>query len=134
MTGLAEHCWRIIFSSALRYERGRSDSASFAARPRRALHASRSASRRCQGSARSASNRAAGTPVPDAALGTVAALRHAQLRIQRRPPDSVERAALSMLRTQAAIGAPWPFGHAGGVAVSVVFAMSSMLDIISIIS
>ena len=95
VTGLAEHCWRIIFSSALRYERGRSDSASFAARPRRALHASRSASRRCQGSARSASNRAAGTPVPDAALGTVAALRHAHLGIQRRPPDSVERAALS---------------------------------------
>ena len=82
-------------SSALRYERGRSGSASFAARPHGAGRRSRSASRRCEGSARSAGNRAAGTPVPDAALGTVAALRSAHLRIQRRPPDSVERAARS---------------------------------------
>ena len=89
----------LFCSSALRYERERSGSASFAARPRGARRRSRSASRRCEGSARSASNRAAGTLVPDAALGTVAALRSARLRIQRRPPDSVERAALfKMLR------------------------------------
>ena len=35
---------------------------------------------------------------PDAALVTVAALRCARLGVLRRPPDSVERAALSMLR------------------------------------
>src|SRR6266851_7718017 len=45
---------------------------------------------------------AAGTLVPNAALVTVAALRRAHLRIQRRPPDSIERAALQMLRTTAA--------------------------------
>lgn len=49
-------------ASALRYERGLFGSASFAARPRRARRRSRSASRRCEGSARSAGNRAAGTP------------------------------------------------------------------------
>jgi hypothetical protein len=86
---------RLSCSSALRYERGRSGSASFAARPRGARRRSRSASRRCEGSAGSAGNRAAGTPVPDAALGTVAALRCAHLGILRRPPDYVERAALS---------------------------------------
>ncbi len=82
-------------SSALRYERGHSGSASFAARSRGARRRSRSASRRCKGSARSAGNRATGTPAPDAALVTVAALRFARLGIQRRPTDSIERAALS---------------------------------------
>src|SRR6266481_9020428 len=82
-------------SSALRYERGHSGSASFAARPSGARRRSRSAARRCEGSARSAGNRAAGTLVPDARLGTLAALHSAQLGIQRRPPDSVERAAPS---------------------------------------
>ena len=82
-------------SSSLRYERGHSGSASFAARSRGARRRSRSASRRCKGSARSAGNRATGTPAPDAALVTVAALRSAHLGIQRRPPDSVERAAPS---------------------------------------
>src|SRR5208283_976290 len=82
-------------SSALRYERGRSGSASFADRSRGARRHSRSASRRCKGSARCTGNRAAGTPVPDAALVTVAALHSAHLRIQRHPPDSVERAAPS---------------------------------------
>ena len=80
-------------SSSLRYERGRSGSASFAARPRGARRRSRSAARRCEGSARSAGNRAAATRVPGAALGTVAALRSARLGIQRRSPDSIERAA-----------------------------------------
>lgn len=42
--------------------------------------------------------------------------------------------AFKMLRTDAGIGAPWPFGHAGGVAVSVVSCMSLMLDKITIVS
>jgi hypothetical protein len=82
-------------SSSLRYERGHSGSASFAARSRGARRRSRSASRRCEGGAHSASTRAAGTRVPDAPLGTAAALRLAHFEIQRRPPDLVERAAPS---------------------------------------
>ena len=39
-----------------------------------------------------------------------------------------------MLRIQNSIGAPWPFGHPGGVAVSVVSAVSIMLDTTSVIS
>ena len=82
-------------SSSLRYERGHSGSASFAPRSRGARRRSRSASRRCKGGARCAGNRATGVAAPDAALVTVAALHHAHLGIQRRPPDSVERAAPS---------------------------------------
>ena len=113
---------------------GTSGFASFAARPRRATRGSCSAPGRLSGGACCVYNRATGALAPDAALVTVAALRRAHLRIQRRPPDSVERAALVMLRTRAGIGTPWPFGHAGGVAVYVVFAMSSVLDISSVIS
>lgn len=97
-------------SSSLRYERGHSGSASFAAQPRDGRRRSRSASRRCEGGACSAGNRA-GTQVPDAALGTVAALRCAHLGIQRRPPDSVERAAPSKCcALKQASGRPGPSG------------------------
>jgi len=39
--------------------------------------------------------RAPRATAPSAAPGTVATLRHAHLRILRRPPDTIERAALS---------------------------------------
>lgn len=48
-----------------------------------------------KGGACCARNRATSAYAPDAAFVTVAALRGARLRISRRPPDSVERAALS---------------------------------------
>ena len=89
-------------SSSLRYEGGHSGSASFAARSRGARRRSRSAARRCEGSASSAGNRAAGTPVPDAPLGMAAALRRAHFEIQRRPPDSVESNCLQVTSSRVA--------------------------------
>jgi len=89
-------------SSALRHERGHSGSASFAARPWRALHACAPLRTAAAVALAPLATGAAGTLVPDAALVTVAALRRSHLRIQRRPPDSVERAALQMPRTTAA--------------------------------
>lgn len=103
-------------SSSLRYERGHSGSASFTARPRGARRRSRSASRRCAGGARSAGNRAPGVGAPAAPLGTVATLRSAHLEIQRRPPDSIERAALQMLRTIRKRQSALPMRGSGGTA------------------
>ena len=86
--------------------------ASFAARPHRTVEGSRSAPGRHSGGAYSARNRATGTQVPAAALVTLAALRCAHLGIQRRPPDSVERAAPS--KCCATIPNALPFGTRAG--------------------
>jgi hypothetical protein len=104
-------------SAARRYRRGRAGFASFAARPRRALHGSRSAPGRRKGGACYASNCASGAIAPDATLVTVAALRCARLGISRRRPTSGETAAFSMPRSQRA-EAPWPCGQAGEAGLS----------------
>jgi hypothetical protein len=81
---------------------GISGFASFAARPRRATRGSRSAPSRHSGGACCACNRATGAVAADAALVTVAALRCAHLRIQRRPPDSVESNRLRITSSRVA--------------------------------
>ena len=93
--------------------RGHSGFASFAARPRRAAHAALRAGR--QEVALAALATAPPSAIaPDAALVTVAALRCARVGILRRPPDSVERAALSMLPES--IGTPFPSGRGRKIA------------------
>ena len=90
---------------------GTSRFASSAARPA-APRGSRSALGRPSGGACCARNRATGALAPDAPLVTVAALRCARLGVLRRPPESVERAALSMLRRDC--GTALPFGTRAG--------------------
>jgi hypothetical protein len=113
VTGHAEAAVESFRSSSLRYERERSGSASFAARPRGARRRSRSAARRCEGGARSAGNRAAGTRVPDVRSSR---LQRSTSRISESGAALQTRLRGRRLQNAAhsnSIGAPWPFGHAG---------------------